>query len=83
MAKSEMSFLRWSIDNKKDIGPIINNSFEGYLALKKAYIAGWDAASQPVVKADAVYDPVCSKCGDALITEELLCDECRGIAPLN
>lgn len=40
-------------------------------------------AAQQSVEADAVFDPVCRKCGDALTTYELICCTCLGLTPKN
>ena len=34
----------------------------------------------PAVEAYEIYDPVCSRCGQALSTDEATCAECRGDA---
>ena len=33
--------------------------------------------TQQAVEADAIFDPVCRKCGDPLTTDELMCNNCR------
>lgn len=35
------------------------------------------AASITAVQCDARFDPVCRKCGDPLVSYELVCDDCR------
>ena len=34
----------------------------------------------PALKSDALYDPTCSKCGDPLTTNELVCSDCKRTA---
>ena len=42
----------------------------GFRLSFRDFKAGWDASS-------GVYDPACSKCGDPLTSDELICDACH------
>ena len=80
-----MTFAKWWYENVAGIEQDI--LVKDFTAIKKSFEAAWHDgykvgysrpdAPQPVIEADAIFDPVCRKCGDPLTTEELICDACR------